>query len=64
MNHGCSVVHLLDRDFTALCASPYGWLSGAAARCNCVTCLSLLDQAREMTGIGPLVAGDVRIVSH
>ena len=58
------LLHLLDRDLTALCGSPFGLITGSAARCTCPSCLSIWSNARDLAGSRPLAAGDPVIVSH
>lgn len=50
MDDACGEVHLLDRDLTTLCGSPFGWLTASIERCTCLACLSLLDHTRDATG--------------
>lgn len=58
------LLHLLDRDMTAMCGSPHGLLTGTVARCTCASCLSIWTDTRELADVRALVVGDVVIVSH
>lgn len=58
------LLHLLDRDMTALCGCQYGLITGSAARSTCATCLSIWADARDVADIRALVVGDAVIVSH
>lgn len=52
------LVHLLDRDGTALCGCPYGLLTSSAPRCTCATCVCILAKTSDEPHARPLVTGD------
>jgi hypothetical protein len=57
------VLHLLDRDGTALCSSPFGLLTGSLARCTCASCLDMWESTRNQL-VRPLAIDDDQERGH
>lgn len=58
------VLHLLDRDDTSLCSSPFGLLTSSAARSTCASCSSIWHEAKHAYSGRPLVADDADEIGH
>lgn len=58
------LLHLLGRNFVALCGNPYGLVTAAVSRCTCVSCLSLLEDCRDAPADRPLAVGEIEEVTH
>jgi hypothetical protein len=61
---GNGLLHALDRDGSALCGCPYGLLTSSSARCTCMSCLSIWEEAKHQHVGRPLVTDDADEIGH